>query len=516
MQTTNKKMDPSNSIPAFFAGRSIFVTGATGFMGKALLEKLLWSCPDIHEIFLLMRPKKKMGIDDRLRHMLTSPIFMRLRETRPKALEKLIPIQGDISAEGLGLPSVERRVLIERVSIIFHVAASVRFNDPLKDAIIINTRSTRDICILAASMKNLVALMHVSTTYCQSDKYIVEEQLYPSEVDWKKIIRITETLNDSVIEPLTSKLIGNFPNTYTFAKRLAEGVVADYAGILPIIVFRPSIVISSVDEPLVGWLDNFNGPVGMMVGAGKGILRVIYFDSNTNADFIPVDVVIKAMITSTWKRGIVTITRDPSIHVYNCSSSDIRGVSMSVIVDLGLRFTEKIPLENILWVPQVVIASNKYVYYILTLLLHLLPSLVIDMFLKFAGKKPMLFKLQKKVYAANNALLYFLTNEWKFKNKKMLTLLTDISATDVNDFGFDYAAFSVETYFSNCIVGAKKYLLNEDMNKVKEAKIHYDRMYWIDKCFKIWILIFAIWFVLNFNILPTNTGLYIPMSKVFQ
>jgi fatty acyl-CoA reductase len=67
-------MDPSNSIPAFFAGRSIFVTGATGFMGKALIEKLLWSCPDIQEIFLLMRPKKKMGIDDRLRNVLTSPV----------------------------------------------------------------------------------------------------------------------------------------------------------------------------------------------------------------------------------------------------------------------------------------------------------------------------------------------------------------------------------------------------------------------------------------------------------
>lgn len=46
-------------------------------------------------------------------------------------------------------------MLIERVTIIIHGAASVRFNDSLKYAIFANTRATRDICILAQSMKNL-------------------------------------------------------------------------------------------------------------------------------------------------------------------------------------------------------------------------------------------------------------------------------------------------------------------------------------------------------------------------
>lgn len=47
-------------------------------------------------------------------------------------------------------------MLIDRVSIILHVAASVRFDEGLKDAIFNNTRSTRDICVLAQSMKQLV------------------------------------------------------------------------------------------------------------------------------------------------------------------------------------------------------------------------------------------------------------------------------------------------------------------------------------------------------------------------
>lgn len=71
-------------------------------------------------------------------------------------------------------------------------------------------------------------------------------------------------------------------------------------------------------EPVAGWLDNFNGPVGMMVGGGKGVLKVVYLESQTSADFIPVDIAIKAMITSTWKRGIVTYECFLLISFYIC------------------------------------------------------------------------------------------------------------------------------------------------------------------------------------------------------
>ena len=79
-----------------------------------------------------------------------------MRKEQPTNLKKLIPIVGDTSQENLGLSAVDRQMLTERVTIIIHSAASVKFNDSLKYAILTNTRSTRDICLLAERTKNLV------------------------------------------------------------------------------------------------------------------------------------------------------------------------------------------------------------------------------------------------------------------------------------------------------------------------------------------------------------------------
>ncbi|XP_012288416.1 fatty acyl-CoA reductase 1 [Orussus abietinus] len=495
------QLNPASSIPAFYAGKSIFITGATGFMGKVLIEKLLRSCPDIREIFLLMRQKKGQSIDDRIRRIVALPLFDKLREQKPSSFEKLIPVTGDVSEEGLGLPAVERRVLIERVSIIFHVAASVRFDDSLKDAIFLNTRSTRDVCILAASMKHLETLVHVSTTYSHTDKPVVKEELYPADVDWKKTIKVAENLDDHVLRILTSKYLGGMPNTYTFTKRLAEFVVADYAGILPIVVFRPSIVISSLEEPIPGWLDNFNGPVGLMIGGGKGILRTVFLEPNVSSDFIPVDVAIKAMITVAWKRGCTTITQDPRIQVFNCSACDIKSISMKELIDMAFSLTAKIPLEGVLWAPHTKLTASKTLYYFLVILLHLLPALLIDGLLKITGRKSMLLKIHRKVYIANSALEYFTKNQWQFKNDNLLKLLDDVSPADKSKFSYDYYSFDICEYFTNCLLGAKKYLLKEDIGNLKEAKAHYDKMWWLDKVVKTWLGLLLTWIIAKSGLL---------------
>lgn len=48
-------------IKEFYKDKIILITGATGFVGKVLLEKFIRSIPDFKRIYIMIRPKK--GID---------------------------------------------------------------------------------------------------------------------------------------------------------------------------------------------------------------------------------------------------------------------------------------------------------------------------------------------------------------------------------------------------------------------------------------------------------------------
>jgi alcohol-forming fatty acyl-CoA reductase len=85
-------------IADFYKGRSILITGATGFMGKVshqkllknarrqywyfsaflqaqvLVEKLLRSCPDVKNLYLLMRPKRGQDVRTRLTELLNAQV----------------------------------------------------------------------------------------------------------------------------------------------------------------------------------------------------------------------------------------------------------------------------------------------------------------------------------------------------------------------------------------------------------------------------------------------------------
>lgn len=64
------------SIQEFFRGRNVFITGATGFMGKVLIEKLVRSCPDIGKICILIRQKRGKDIDTRVKEMLNVEVHI--------------------------------------------------------------------------------------------------------------------------------------------------------------------------------------------------------------------------------------------------------------------------------------------------------------------------------------------------------------------------------------------------------------------------------------------------------
>jgi len=67
---------------------------------------------------------------------------------------------------------------------------------------------------------------------------------------------------------------------------------------LPIIIIRPSIVGAIWKEPLPGWIDNVNGPTGIFIGVGKGLLTDMCGNVDIKTDIIPVDIVANMLIAA--------------------------------------------------------------------------------------------------------------------------------------------------------------------------------------------------------------------------
>ena len=62
------------NVSEWYTDKNIFITGATGFIGKVLLEKLLRSCPNIGKLYLLIRPKKSQDCHQRIEEISQSPV----------------------------------------------------------------------------------------------------------------------------------------------------------------------------------------------------------------------------------------------------------------------------------------------------------------------------------------------------------------------------------------------------------------------------------------------------------
>lgn len=63
-----------SKIAEFYQDKCIFITGATGFMGKVLVEKLLRSCPGIDRVYLLLRPSKGKDVTCRLEELINNEV----------------------------------------------------------------------------------------------------------------------------------------------------------------------------------------------------------------------------------------------------------------------------------------------------------------------------------------------------------------------------------------------------------------------------------------------------------
>lgn len=104
------------------------------------------------------------------------------------------------------------------------------------------------------------------------------------------------------------------------------------------------IYILTIIVVILGWVDNWNGPTGIIAAAGKGIFRSMLCHPDKIADFVPVDMVINLMLVAAC-RTAESPTKD--IHVYNCSTGHRNGVSWKDFINLCFVYMRKHPFTEV-------------------------------------------------------------------------------------------------------------------------------------------------------------------------
>ncbi|XP_068900165.1 putative fatty acyl-CoA reductase CG5065 isoform X2 [Tenebrio molitor] len=376
-----------NRIVELFNDKTILITGGTGFLGKVLVEKLLRICPNLKKIYLIMREKKGKNIEERLQEIFSGPLFDMLKQRHGKCIfEKVEPIQGDISVPNLGISDADRRKLTTQTEIIYHSAATVQFDDPFKRTVLLNVRGTREMLALARDCKKLMVFGHLSTAYCQETQEVLYEKTYPPPADPHRIIEICEWMDEKTLDIIADHIRGPSANNYTFTKALGEGLVTEQMDNLPVIIQRPSAVIPIWKDPLPGWTDNINGPTGLMIGAGKGVIRTMYGQKDYFADYVSVDLVANCLMCTTY--DYVT---HKSRRVYNMTASDEIRVTFEEIIQMGRNIIDtRVAFDWVLWYPGGSIHSSRIMHLINFFLFQLLPAFFVDMILFMFGYKPFL------------------------------------------------------------------------------------------------------------------------------
>lgn len=192
----------SNALHELFEGSEIFITGGTGCIGKAYLEKILRTF-NVKKVYILLREKRGKSVNVRLESFKNNVFFGLLKSQKPSELDKLYPIKGDISFEGLGISKDDMKQM-ENVSFVIHCAATINFTEPLWNAIALNIRGTRDTLEIAKSFTNLKLFMYTSTFYSNCNLEFSEEKVHTPPIDWRSALKLLR-YNKDTLNALTPK-----------------------------------------------------------------------------------------------------------------------------------------------------------------------------------------------------------------------------------------------------------------------------------------------------------------------
>lgn len=335
------------------AGKRIFITGTTGFLGTNLLERLLRSVPDC-DVVLLVRPGRRSTVAQRVqREILKNDAFDRLRDELGKdgfkamTDRRITAVAGDVSVDGLGLDD-EGRAALASCPIVIHSAAAVSFDSPLDSAVEINLLGPTRIAAELQRLEVAPHLIAVSTCYVAGNRRgsapeeLVDESPFYVDVDWRGEVEGARRLRrDAQSESRTPERLAQFrakarnelgaaggplladkteqlrtrwvadrmveagraradalgwPDAYAYTKALGEKALGETRGDIPVSIVRPSIIESSLAEPQPGWIRGFRMAEPIIISYARGQLKQFPGAPEGIVDVIPVDLVTATII----------------------------------------------------------------------------------------------------------------------------------------------------------------------------------------------------------------------------
>uniref|UniRef100_A0A6G1SDP6 Fatty acyl-CoA reductase n=1 Tax=Aceria tosichella TaxID=561515 RepID=A0A6G1SDP6_9ACAR len=493
-KSDGKQQEPSSRRQArrlaeFYDGKNILITGATGFIGKICLLKIMSALGNCGTVYIIMRGKRGLTPQQRFNKMIQEAPFNRdlmnfdhfpnpdemqkkfgnlSTRVNPIDWSKVIAVEGDMSRENLGLGGQTLEQLCESVNVVFNIAASVQFDAPLKQNLRDNYLGARNLLNLATKFKHLVSLVHVSTFYTNSHISHIEEKVVPMNCDCEKMAELISWVPESVLETMGPQIMENRPNTYIFTKAMAENLVQKYQGQLPVAILRPSIVVPALRDPEPGWVDNVNGPMGLGVLGSLGILRNIDWNYWGVSDFVPVDSVVNSILAV----GERTPRLYPKeIKVYNCSTSSLNPTTWGSCFTKLQEESYKAPPYKMLRIPIQVPKhrrANK-IGFAFTKLSEILFAYFIDLILLICGQKRILSKLTAKLHHGYDILRPFTTNEYTCSNDNLVAAFDELDEDDKAEFDFNLKGIDWDTGFRLAYYGTRKRLLKENLSNVPSA-----------------------------------------------
>ncbi|WP_375399626.1 SDR family oxidoreductase [uncultured Amnibacterium sp.] len=321
----------------------VLLTGGTGFVGQAVLERLLVSHPDT-TVSVLVRARGTQSGADRLAKLLRKPVFKPWRD-RVGADEAARIYAARVHAVEGALGAVPP--LPADIDVVIHSASTVSFDPPIDEAFATNVGGATSVyeALLAAGADPHV--VHVSTCYVGGiRKGVLPEARLAHEVDWRAealaaararervelrsrepaVLRtlmadartrvgkegpqaVARATEEARVEWVKRRLVQagrsraeslGWTDVYTLTKAFAERAAEDlWAGAgHRLSIVRPSVIESALAHPFPGWIDGFKVADPLIIAFGRGQLPDFPGVPDSVLDVVPVDYVVNAILAA--------------------------------------------------------------------------------------------------------------------------------------------------------------------------------------------------------------------------